>query len=297
VIPFGTTNTAATWVNQRYQSVATDADLGSPAAPLTICNLAYANCGTQVRFFSSLQITMAQLPGGVLGSSFSGNLVNNVKVVLNEQNYIWNCTANTWSDIGLTAPYTYIPGQGDLVVEIIAIGNHLQSGSGSGFHRDVRPRAYATTWTGTPPDTATLGNAALIMRLSSGLAGITSHGTGCGGPMSLNVASGSAQLGATLGLDITNATAGTGGPFFVCIGVTLGNLNLGFVQAPNCTLYPNPFVCIPATGSPPGVSISVPNNPALICGILFAQGVALGSPATPPFGVETSNYLRIGVGN
>jgi hypothetical protein len=298
VIPFGTTNTSATWVNQVYQTVVTDADLGSPTAPLTLCNLAFANCGTQVRHFDSLVITFGQLPGGTLGATFAANLVNNVAVVLAEKNYRWSCTANVWSDIGLTSPYTYIPGQGDLVIEIVAIGNHLQSGSGSGFHRDIRPRVFANTFVGTPPLSGTVATGALIMRLSSGLAGISSHGIACGG-LDLSVSGGSAQLGQSLGLDVTGAPAGTNGPFFVCFGVTLQNLDLSFVGGTGCTFYPNAFACVAVPPAPPSpsIKIAVPNDPRLICGIIYAQALGLGAPINPPFGILASNYLRIGVGN
>jgi len=298
VIPFGTNKTSATWVNQLYQTVVTDADLGTPAGPLTICDVAFASCNTQIRGFDELKVTMGQLPGGILTSTFANNLVNNVQVVLDVKNYAWPVTGGAWTDIGLTNLYTYIPGQGDLVIEILAIGNDVLGGSSSGFHRDTRPRAYATTWVGTPPTSGSTGSAALIMRLTSGLASIGNYGIGCGaGPLAIN-ATGSSQLGQTFTLQVTNGPANQ--PGAINIGFFLVNIDLTPLQMPGCTMYNAISVPVPvaldATGSSVLVPVTVPQNPALICARTYAQGVAI-EPNANPLGVSASDYVRAVTGN
>jgi hypothetical protein len=135
VIPFGTTKPDPNWENQRYQAAFSDAQLGNPTNPLIICSLAFAPCGVQKRSFDSLKITMAQSPLP-LGADFNNNLAVRPTVVFDGSCRIWPTKPDAWSDIGLQRSFIYIPGQGDLVVEIIAIGNHLIGTGGTGFHRD-----------------------------------------------------------------------------------------------------------------------------------------------------------------
>jgi hypothetical protein len=297
VIPFGTTASSAQWVNQIYQTVVTDADLGSPTAPLALVDLAFANCGTQVRTFSRLKITMAQLPGGTLGASFAANLVNNVQVVFDAKNFVWNTEANLWSDIGLQSAYGYQPGQGDLVIEVLALGNDLQSGSGSGFHRDIRPRLFANTFTGTPPATGTLATGALKMRLCAGAAlpfvGVqyygtaspTNAGTPAIGPTGLPV------LG-NAGFAVQGSGLVPGRTSFLLLGFPNNPpIPLGSIGAPpTSTLLVSPLDTLTLPTSASGTAtagLPVPPTPALQGAQLSAQMFDLDF--TLPFGIPLGN--------
>lgn len=285
VIPFGTTNTSATWVNQRYQQLVLASDLGSGNVPLRICSLAWSSCGSnQVRLMAELKITLAQTNNTTLSATFASNLTTNAQVVFNGKCHIWQTTGNNWSNIGLQKNYVFIPQQGrNLVIEIIAIGNHLKGGSGSGFHRtNNRLRAYAINWTGTPPTTGSTGsNAALKVRIGVQAGDIDKYGMPCGGSLRCN-ATGTPRIGQTVAFNLSGGPntgvgflwLGLGGKFPTPIDVS------GLIGTPGCKLACALDLLVPAPfsgGSSTPLRIPIPNDRVLACFRIASQGFLPGT--------------------
>jgi len=276
VIPWGTKNTAARWVNQRYQAKMTVAELGN--AKRAITGLSFAPCNAGTHSSTSLVIKMAHHKG-VMTNNFVTNLGNSAVTVLNKKNHSWTMTANTWSKVGLTGFFSYDPAKGDLLVEITAMGNQ-SSGSNAACRSEttlIRNRLWGVAWVGTPPTTGNLTNSyALKMRVCTGTpnGSFTSYGNGCGsGPLTI-VGSGTPNLTKKFGLHMINGRASSGG--FVLVGAVQKNLNLASIGMPGCTLYLDPVFSAGVAFGPKGVSAAlsfgVPNNPYFVGKTIYGQG-------------------------
>jgi hypothetical protein len=186
---------------------------------------------------------------------------------------------------------------GDLVVEIIAMGNHRKSGGTSnGFYTGPNPRLYAITWTGTPPATGTLGTgSAQKMRIGSFTPAIGNFGLGCGaGPLGIN-ATGTGQINSSLVLNLQNGATGPV-PGFIWMGTTSSGLypfDLAGAGYPGCKLYTNFLVLFPVVvqgGVSNRIQLGIPADKSLICGQVFFQGLTI-DPAAPS--VEFSDFVRV----
>ena len=306
VIPFG--NTTGTWLNQRYQTLVTAADLAHTAG--TISGLGFSPCDPGLRLHSSLKITFSHVPPGyVLQAIFENNLPTPV-VVLEANNYSWGGVPNTWNEIGLQSYFPY-DGFSDLVIEVIAQGNNFLGSAFGGHHRDTRMRVFATGWTGPVPTSGTISFHALKMEILMGMAKISLHGKppassastiaeGCNGH-SLTV-NGSSQLGSNQ-LDVLASGAGISSPIVLNIGVTNGSglfpISLTGMGFTDCFMYNDlsvPFMMVATASGTATVSLGpVPNSAALIGCRLYVQFASLDAAA--PGGLSTSNYARIVVGN
>jgi hypothetical protein len=295
VIPFGTTSSSATWVNQRYQTIITAADLNNMAG--FINGLAFASCGTGMRQHASIDVTMSLVPSGyTLTSTFAANLPAPT-VVLSATNYSWENIAHAWTFIGLQKRFL-VDGVSDIVVDILVTGNH-HLGSGTGFHRDVRPRLFATSWTGSAPLSGSSDLAALKMCVGMGDAMISIHGAGCAG-LTLSVV-GSARLGSAQ-LDVNASGGGATQPIALNTGIinsTPFPLDLTPFGFTNCFFYNDILAAVPSATSASGTATiqlaPLPTTPALVGAKLYAQ-FAHVNPAAPGGGA-TSNYARIVLGN
>lgn len=299
VIPWGTTATSGTWANQRYQCIATVADLGGTAGYVT--GLGFAPCASGTHTSQTLRITMAHVPPGF---AFAGNtdfdnnlnvLGTNATVVLEQDNYYWEKIGNTWSSVGLDTSFLY-NGTDDLLIDILVTGNDASNGSSS-THRNTRERLYAFGWTGSPPATGSAASGALKMQIQMGCADMTIYGPSCGG-LQLTL-SGSPALGATLTID-----AAGGAPNMPIV------LNLGFLNTAPFPIDLTPFgfrgcsILNSSDGTIAGLtnaaggisnSLSVPQNTSLIGVRVFEQYVHLNPQG--PGGVALSNGGRVVLGS
>jgi hypothetical protein len=290
VIPFGNTNTSATWVNQIYQTIATAADLGNTAGLIT--GIAFAPCGSGNHINTSLRVSLSHVPANhVLQATFAANQPSPV-VVLDLTDHVWPLTANQWNEIGLQTAFAY-DGSSDLCIEIIAQGNHLVGTSG--FHRDVRPRAFATTWVGTPPATGSVDSAALKWRVSMTVADVSLYGEGCGGLT--HSYTGIPQLGATQ-LDANISGCAPNSPAFLILGTNNGApfpIDLSFLGMTGCRLYHDMAIVVPTGADGSGNATvrlgPVPNLRSWLGAKVYTQGANLNTSA--PGSVTTSNYARL----
>lgn len=301
VIPFGTVKTSSTWVNQRYQTMVMSTDLGRVAG--NICSLAFAVCRqAQVRTWDSLKITMAQTTATTLSTNFAANLMTRPTVVFEGKNHVWPIEAiDTWDNIGLQKNFLYLPAQGNVVIEIIAIGNDRKDATGTtGFRTGARPRLYAFSWTGTPPATGTLGTgSALRMRLGLAEAAVDNFGMGCGaGPLAM-VGTGNGKIGTAFGMNMTGGpTTGAG---LIWLGFNTSPplpIDLTGAGLTGCSLYCPIDVPLAGvafrSGTSTAIRFAIPNDRSLACGRFCVQGLAIDSAA--PGGLSLSDYVRVLIG-
>ena len=83
ITPFGEFRKSKTWVNQKYQCLATGAQLGNKSSG-RITDLGFAPCSARlgVIHFDTIEVVLAQTRSGTLGRNFSKNLASNVRTVL-----------------------------------------------------------------------------------------------------------------------------------------------------------------------------------------------------------------------
>lgn len=289
VIPFGDAG-SATWSNQVYQTIATAADLGNAGGIIT--GISFAPCGNVVHKNARLRVTLSHVPPAyILQTTFALNLPTPV-VVLDISNHTWNLTGNVWNEIGLQTPFVY-DGVSDLVMEIIAEGN--TNVGATGHHRDIRPRAYATNWTGTPPATGTVATGALKWCLSKCVASVGLYGEGCAGlTHSYN---GVPQIGGTTFDALLNGCAPNSAAFLI-IGTTNGTpfpIDLTALGFTGCNLYEDILIALPGTSDGAGLATfplaSLLSNRFLNCLKLYTQGANLNTGA--PGLLSASNYARL----
>ena len=300
VIPFGDPNPSSpTWGNQIYQSVLTAADLNNTRGLVT--GLAFAPCSSGDRVFQSLKITMAHIQGPMT-ATFATNLGANPIVVLDVRDFSWPQTADTWNMLPLAVPFPYDPAQGDLVVEILAMGVGQPNVSSAGMHRGDRQRLYATGWAGTPPASGSTGAAAAKMSACINTAGTTTFGRACAssaGPLALSY-SGTSQLGQVLNVDMANGRPSF--PAFAITGTTIAPpfpIDLAGLGAPGCFLHTDQLVVLATATSGTGtatIPLPIPNNPTLMGLMLFNQYGHL-DPLANTLGFAFSNGGWFAVGN
>lgn len=297
VIPFGVSTTSTTWSNQHYQTMATFADLGSPAGPITICNLGFASCGTAANISHSdtIVIQFSQTNATALTTSFPGNLAANTKVVLSAKDFNWHQKGGIWERIGLDNNYLFIPSLGrNLVIDICVTGNRKPLGGTTGFHTGARQRLFNFGWTGNNcPTTGTLQTAALKWCVDVNSWSFTRQGLGCQN-LKLELG-GSAELGKSLSIAQTGPVR-LGSKCFLVLGLQKFNpgFNLSVIGARDCFIYCNPLVTLPYSGR---FTATVPNSTALICQHLCTQIYCLqqgypGGIATTNAGIITPGIKR-----
>ncbi|MHC4814120.1 MAG: hypothetical protein ACYTGW_07835 [Planctomycetota bacterium] len=304
VIPFGTTNTSATWVNQKYQCMATNAELGKLAVA-NICEIAFSPCGTGTGnyHFDSIEIVLAQTNATSLSTTFATNVATNAQTVLKATNYDWHVTGSSWNRIGFDRPYLYISGRGaNLVIQLTLMGSHKTgSGISTGFFRDAtHQRVYATNWTGSPPASGASGNAALKFEVSANMNDLHTFGVGCQGANGVPTLTltGSAQLGQSFAFNLANAPVSA--PVYHVLGLkrTEPRFDLGAAGAPGCFLYESIDSLSTVVSNASGVyssTVSVPQDRALLCLRVYTQFFPFDR--SNAFGLTASNYGRILLGN
>ena len=230
VIPFGHQSTSnTTWMNQRYQTILTAAQLGfsSPGAG-SICDLAFVPCVSGTRVFSTIEVKLDYVKGTVLSQTFSANVTSKAVTVLKAANYEWHNTANQWNRIGLQRTFPYISSLGNLAIEITVTGAGLITTSSSfpGYRTGAFERRYAFGWATSsgPPAQASNSspsNAAVKIEVLFGANDLHTFGSGCAGSnnqtptLALN---GSGQLGQRVAIDLSGALANA--PFYLNIAAS-----------------------------------------------------------------------------
>jgi len=303
VIPFGTTNTSTSWRNQKYQCMATNAELGKLTVA-NICEIAFSPCGAGNGnyHFDTIEIVLAQTNATSLSTTFATNVATNAQTVLKATNYDWNVTGSTWNRIGFDKPYLYISGRGaNLVIQLTLTGNHKTGAVGTGFHRDsTHQRVYSVGWTGSPPATGSSGMAAQKFEVAVGMNDLHTFGVGCNGANGVptQTLTGSAKLGQSFAFNLTNAPAKA--PVYHVLGLTRTEprFDLAAAGAPGCFLYESidslSTVVADASGAY-SLKVSVPQSSSLLCVRVYTQFFPFDK--SNAFGLTASNYGRILLGN
>jgi hypothetical protein len=302
VIPFGLggATTSATWSNQVYQQNLTNAQLGNSAV-LEICDLAFSPCATGIKHFDTIEVVLGQSTTATLSTTFSANLMTNVKTVLKAKNYDWYRNAGMWDRIGFDDTYLYIKGTHPfLVIQITLTGARaLTTSYGSGNHRQgPNRRVYKFGWTGTPPTTGSNGIGALKINVVCRKPDLHRYGHGCKGSNGKTPAlgfTGSAALGATMSIDVTDCLANALSLHVIGLMRFGAGIDLGLAGAPGCLLYETTDIVIPKVASATGayqLKFTVPKDRTLVCLRIYTQAFPADAAANR-FGMTTSNYGRI----
>ncbi len=309
VIPFGHTSTTDTnWSNQLYHQLVTASDVGNQVG--LICDLGFAPCVTGIRKFKTIEIKLDYFQGSgtTMSATFSNNISSNAVTVLKATDYAWHVTGNQWNRIGLQTPFLYIPSRGSLIVQVMVTGAGSVNTSSSfpGFHTAARQRVFAfgTSWSGgQPPATgSSSSSSAQKIEIVYSAADLGKFGESCMGSNnklpSLDL-TGSAMLGKSLTVSLTNALPSTAAYFVLGLRQLSTPFDLALAGAPGCRLYiSNDVILSVATDSNGGFSSSfgVPNTASLVCTKVHAQMLPFDRQANP-FGATATNYGRILLGN
>jgi len=280
----------STWTNQLYQTILRREDLGAAG---TINGIAFSAGSTGRHWNRDLRVRMSHVPAGyVMSTTFATNLPAPV-TVLNQSNYTWHVTANTWTEIGLSTPFAY-NGTSDVVVEVYALANH--NTADAGFNRGTEQRLYAYGWLfGAPPATGTLGNAASRMRVNFNCALGTNFGTSCG-PLEATFW-GTPNRGGVAWFDLNNAPANAAAIIGLGFAPINGGQSLTSYGFTNCFVWHDLPVTLFRLTSGSGFAthtISIPNT-AIYDGLrILGQWFVLDS--TQPGGITVSNYIANQIG-
>lgn len=245
VIPFGTTASSSTWRNQKYQTIIPTATLCRTSG--TICDIAFAPCGSGVRHFDRIRIRMAEKTTGTLGTTFATNLQSNLVTVLDARNYDWHQTANTWNRIGFDRSYNYTSAK-FIVVQIEVWGAGSRSTMANGHRRNSTvQRIFAFGWTTSAPATGSSGTAAANIQLVRDADDLHLFGVGCkgsNGKVPALTFSGNAKIGGT-GYAVNLKNALPSANTFLVIGLPRWTppVDLKIAGAPGCLWYvPDTFL-------------------------------------------------------
>lgn len=301
VFPLGSTGGA----NLKYQTLVTAADLANQAGLIT--GLGFAQCGQGVHHFDTIEVLLDHTTASALTTTFANNISASAVTVLSATNYDWNVGPNSWSDIGLQDAFAY-DGVRNIVLQITVTGSEWAQVGGlgsAGLRAGARQRLFANNWPTVPPATGTLSSSlALKVELDMGMAKVSSHGRGCQGSNLLLPEigiQGVPQLGQTVAFTVTNAI-----PLQFAAAVwgfdnhSPFPLDLTTAGLANCLQYfaidSFAFLATDGAGNAVGPSIPVPSSAAFVGRIAYAQW-ACADAAANAFGMTTSNYLRVQVGN
>ncbi|MHC4921923.1 MAG: hypothetical protein ACYTKC_20340, partial [Planctomycetota bacterium] len=284
VIPFGHTSTTdANWSRQLYHQLITPAELNNRVG--LICDLGFAPCVTGIRKFKTIEIKLDyfQGTGTTMSTTFANNISSKAVTVLSATDYAWHVTGNQWNRIGLQTPFLYLPSRGPLIVQIKVTGAGSVNTSTvfPGFHTGARQRVYAygRTWSGgNPPLTGSTSTSSgqKIEIVYTG-ADLGKFGESCMGSNkqapSLDL-TGSAVLGKSLTLSLTNALPSA--PAYLAVGVQQRPtpFDLGLAGAPGCRLYISNEVILVVTANTSGAyssKFTVPSSSALVCARIYVQ--------------------------
>jgi hypothetical protein len=204
-----------------------------------------------------------------------------------------------WDRIGFDDSYLYIKGNAPfLVIQITVTGARGLANFGSGNHRGALQRAYKFGWTGTPPLTGTVAIGALKVNVVSQKPDLHRYGHGCKGSTGLVPAldfTGSAALGATMSIDVTDCLANAIALHVIGLTRYGAGVDLGFAGAPGCVLYETTDIIIPKVASGTGaylLKFTVPKDRSLLCLRIYTQGFPADTAANR-FGMTATNYGRI----
>ena len=274
--------------------------------PTLINEMAFGvKLGTRTLHFTDLTIRMGHTTASNGNNQFSQNITSPLTDVLVVHDHTWiQGNGPTWVPLGLQHSFQFIPGRGDLLIEMVASGTTMiannftftsclaapigSMGVGGGA---TLPNAI-TSSTSTPP----------ALRLCVDRAEFALHGTTCEGtPGSTPLlgVTGRPTLGSATTLWLSDALPNG----FAALAYGFNNAppfptDLTSQGAPGCRQYFNiawnEFVLTNPVGIGSHV-LQIPNSPAATGLVLYGQYFAFDSVGNA-LGITASNYARLLLG-
>ena len=307
ITPFGAERLVSPWANQKYQCMATAAELGGRAVG-RITDLGFAPCSAAVGsiHFDSIEVVLAQTSASVLATKFSKNLSGNVKTVLKATNYDWDVVGGEWNRLGLDLPYTYDSaayGQ-NLVIQITVTGCYKTGAVSTGFHRGVGQRVFSMGWATSvgPGNFGVVDAAALKFEVGFDVGALTFHGIGCRGSSGLAPTLqmvGDPEPGGSIFVFVSRCASNASSLHVLGLTRMEPQIPLAVIGAPTCSLFTSTDVLLPTQADVTGqyfLVLQVPNDKAFISRSFFTQGFPLDAKANA-WGRTASSYGRILIGN
>jgi len=281
VIPFGN-GSSGTWENQRYQSLALQKFL--PAKPGLLQSIAFSPTGSGTYQFKAMIVRIGHNTSGAMGPSWNNSFSTPPATVINQVNYNWLVTQDTWSPMPFSSPKPFIyNGKDNLVIEVVALGSNMNSKAS--FHRETELRAYKVGFT-------------LNGRVAT-------YGNGC--PGSNNKEPVFADYSYPLiGADhfqmgLADAAPNTSAFFILgtsktAFGPVALPFDLGFLGASKCFLNSNIVLLLPGvTTSAAGearINLAIPADPGLEGGMVYGQWL-VADPKANAAGLVTSRGMEL----
>jgi len=278
-------------------------------APVNITGLAFGFSDMGVMRFQRIKIRMGTTAINWLPATMSTNRPAQTTTVLDTGAHLWNTHVNEWCDIGLQAPYTYVPSAGNLFIEFEITGASIEVGGNLYVYRTANSspvgNLVAAGYNGTVlPTTATTNGDMISIRISESVANASYFGDGCAGTggrtSALGFSGGSGALGGTASVWLSNAPPQA----LALLGIALGGsvpgapISLTSFGMPNCLQYVSPTVTGAVTTSTLGMAaypIAIPNVVAL-AGTLLTMQYLVNDPGANAANLTTTNYGRLLIG-
>ena len=285
---------AGSSVNQLYQTILRKGQLGN--IPGEITGLGFVAESTGVHYNESLRIRMALVPiGYVLNSTFASNMPAPT-TVLDITDHSWHTTADQWNEVGLQQPFLY-DGASDVVVEVLAMGNHHPNAGGFRRGSVAIPRLSASGWAyGQPPASGTLDDSGLRMRVDLDCANSAEFGTSCGPLRGSHL--GPPLAGRTFKFQLDGAVPGAGA--LLSAGFQNGApypQSLGIFGLINCMQWHDVVTTVFKLTDPSGTAthdFPLPNTHIYNGVTIYCQWFQ--PDPSQPGGITTSNYTRMVIG-
>ncbi len=261
--------------------------------------------GWQRRQIAELTIRMGYSAVAQLQTTFAANITSPLQDVLVVRDHTWlEGIGPAWVPLGLQTPFYFVPGHGNVLIEIVVREAPLVESGGSNANGEIATSYVATAVVGRDIIVPTIGTATLAPRLRfcADHAETSLIGQSCAG-----------SAGSTPLLGVTGAPVPGGQPTFwlsdapapaiALLAFGFDNrppfpMDLAVIGAPGCRLYfPGAFL-EPVLANNLGIgqhSVLVPTAPSTIGAILLAQYFVLDPPGNA-LGITSSNYARLLVG-
>ena len=252
--------------------------------------------------FDELTIRMGHTSAAQLSTTFAQNITSPLQTVLSVRDHVWfDGFGPAWVPVGLQTPFLFLPGSGNLLIEVVVMGGQTletvasQANTGAQIGSFITAPGQTIPTTGTPSATPRLR--LCVDRAESMLLGESCPGSGTSTPL-LGV-SGRPLLGSAPMIWLSDAPANAiAACAFGFDSASPYPINLTPLGAPGCRQYFAMAFADLVLADALGVAqkaVSIPNSQSAIGFAFYAQYYVLDPPANP-LDLTASNYARFLVG-
>jgi hypothetical protein len=262
-----------------------------------------ARSGWRTYAFGELTIRMGHTTANQLSASFAQNITSPLQDVLVAHDHVWTeGPGPAWVPLGLQAPFQFLPGSGNLLIELIQRDISVLEQVAYNYLGTANVGTVVAGYGSSIPAQASSQGDAPRLRFCIDRAEVLLHGETCNGSGSstpLLGVTGRPTPGATPTIWLSdappNAIAACAYGFDTRPPFPVDLTPLG---APGCRQYLAPAFADVVLANGLGIgqnTIAVPGAPATIGAILYTQYFVLDPPANA-LGLTASNYARLLVG-